>query len=213
MFYCYVRQSLNHGRCYVGSCYTNGKAALGGPTSRDRHMKYRLIVSFFLIGFLSANLRAQEAATGDLQPKRTEEAPELPPPPPPSPTPELPELSELDQAFKQTTLGKAADELRMRIKLRELENRAVSDPAVIAAKAAAKTAPTDLEQRERLRDYYNICYGRMAAEADSPEVRAAVEKSKAEHIALLSQPRVRPGSGEAPLPKKKKKKEKRRHRG
>ena len=128
----------------------------------------------------------------------------------PSPTPALPELSELDQAFKETTLGKAADELRMRIKLRELKNRAANDPAVISAKEAAKTAPTDLEKRERLRDYYHICYGRMAADAGNPKVKAAVEKAKAEHIALLSQPRVRPGSGESPPPPKKKKEKRRR---
>jgi hypothetical protein len=192
------------------------KAGLSGLLGSERlpsgesetGMKLRLtILIVALEAAVSFNLRAQEAATTNIQSKNPgAQAPQaLSPAPSP---PELPELSELDQAFKKTTLGKEADEQRMRIKLRELENRAANDPAVIAAKAAANTAPTDLEKRERLRYYYNLCYGRMAAEADSPDVKAAVERSKVEHIALLSQPRVRPGSGESPSPKPKKKKKK-----
>jgi len=175
-------------------------------------MKFGLILFSCLIGFSWLQLRAQEAAPSavDLQPKKTNERTSAKPASP-SGSPELPELSELDNAFKKTSLGKAADDLRMRIKLRDLENRAVNDPAVISAKAAAKQASTDLEKRQRLREYYNLRYGRMAAEADSSEVKQAIEKSKAEHIALLSQPRVRPGSGESPPPEKEKKRKKRHH--
>jgi hypothetical protein len=128
----------------------------------------------------------------------------------PAPTPKLPELSNLDEAFKTTPLGKDADEMRLRVEMRKLQNDVTNDPDVISAKAAAEAASTDLEKRERLRYYYELNYGRMAAKASGADVKAAIAQSKREHIALLSQPRVRPGSGEspAPTPKKKKKKEK-----
>jgi hypothetical protein len=135
----------------------------------------------------------------------------LPPETNPStaPSPKLPELSTLDEAFKTTPLGKEADELRLRTEMRKLQNEVTRDPEVVSAKAAAEAAPTDLEKRERLRYYYELNYGRMAAKASSADIKAAIAQSKREHIALLSQPRVRPGSGEspAPTPKKKKKKE------
>ena len=127
----------------------------------------------------------------------------------PVPSPKLPELSTLDEAFKTTPLGKEADEMRLRTEMRRLQNEVTRDPEVVSAKAAAEAAPTDLEKRDRLRYYYELNYGRMTAKASSADVKGAIAQSKKEHIALLSQPRVRPGSGEspAPTPKKKKKKE------
>ena len=128
----------------------------------------------------------------------------------PSPTPVLPELSALDQAFNQTGLGKDADEMRLRVEMRKLQNEVARDPAVVAAKTAAGAAPTDLEKRELLREYYEINYGLMSKRASNPALKAAIDQSKREHVALLSQPRVRPGSGESPAPTPKKKKK---HRG
>jgi hypothetical protein len=72
-----------------------------------------------------------------------------------------------------------------------LQNLAVNDPAVVAAKAAAESAPTDLEKRQRLRDYYNVFYGRMRSLTSNAETQAAVDKFKAEHLVLLNQPNVR----------------------
>ena len=151
---------------------------------------------------------AQEAAPPAITPAPTPAEAEPTIVPMPSPTPILPELSALDQAFNQTGLGKDADEMRMRVELRKLQNEAANDPAVIAAKAAANAAPTDLEKRDRLREYYELNYGLMSKRASNGAVRNAIEQSKKEHIALLSQPRVRPGSGEAPAATPKKKKHK-----
>jgi hypothetical protein len=121
----------------------------------------------------------------------------------------LPELSALDQAFNQTTLGKEADERFTKIEIRKLQNEVARNPQVIAAKAAADHAPTDLEKRQLLREYYNLNYGLMSRRASTPALKAAIDQSKSAHIALLAQPRVRPENGKAstspgPTPVKKK---------
>jgi hypothetical protein len=153
-------------------------------------------VSVLVFVLLSTGLLAQDAAQSnvDLGAK-----PEATAAPEKSPPPDVPELSQLDQVFKQTSLGKAADEYRTRIEWRKLQNEAVNDPAVIAAKKAAESAPTDLEKRERLREYYEVYYGRMRARASSAEMKSALDSFKAEHVKLLDQPRVRP-SGDGAIP-------------
>src|SRR5207249_7071503 len=114
-------------------------------------------------------------------------------PSPPPNGPELPELSQLDETFKKPkSLGKEADELRLHTEWRQLKNRTVNDPAVQAAKAFAQAARTDLEKRNRLRDYYNTYYERMSALATSAEIKLALEALKTSHQGLLAQPRVRP---------------------
>jgi len=140
------------------------------------------------IGGLTLPLAAQEAAEPevDLSPKRSEQSPT-----PPTPS-AIPELSQLDEIFKQTSLGKTADAYRLRAEGRKLENRVVNDPDVVAMKKAAELSRTDLEKRQRLRDYYNIYYERMKARAESPEMKTALDASKAAHLALLDQSRVRP---------------------
>jgi hypothetical protein len=150
------------------------------------------------------NLRAQDAAQPEVSVSPA--AVEQTPPPLPSPTPTLPELSALDQAFDQTGLGKDADDMKMRIELRNLQNQVALDPEVLAAKAAAEAAPTDLEKREKLREYYDLNYGLMSKKASSSAARAAIEQSRKDHVSLLAQPRVRPGIGESPAPTPKKKK-------
>src|SRR6266550_3121853 len=115
-------------------------------------------------------------------------------PPSPEPNgPELPEISQLDQTFsKPKSLGKEADELRVHVEWRQLKNRTVNDPAVQAAKAYAQAARTDLEKRNRLRNYYTIYYERMSALATTPEIKLALQALKSSHQGLLAQPRVRP---------------------
>jgi hypothetical protein len=157
-----------------------------------------------VIAVVSPHLRAQEPSQIHTTPTAIEENPT----PPPAPTPALPELSQLDQAFNQTGLGKDADEMRARVEMRKLQNLVVRDPNVLAAKAAADAASTDLEKRDRMREYYNLNYGLMARMASSSAVKAAIEQSRKEHLALLAQPRVRPETGEAPAPTPKKKKHK-----
>src|SRR4051794_1395804 len=163
-------------------------------------------------------LGAQDAAQPavNMPTPAVEQTPPSPPSPRelPSATPQLPELSALDQAFKQTSLGKESDELRTRIALRDLQNQAERSPDVIAAKNAAASAQTDLDKRDRLREYYELKYNLMSAKASNGALKAAVTQAKQEHIGQLAQPRVRPGSaGEtpAPTPKKKKKKKSGKH--
>jgi len=172
-------------------------------------MKLLRLLGFALVFNVPVTLLAQDAAQPavDLPANDNPQADSSPSPSPPA----LPELSVLDEAFKQTTLGQAADDLRIRVEMRRLENEVVNDPEIRSAKIAANAAGTDLEKRERLRSYYELYYRRIAEKTSRPELRAAAESAKAEHIALLSQPRVRPGSGETPPPKKKKQKKK--HKG
>ena len=149
---------------------------------------------FTLIALVATTIHAQEATTqsiGDSRSKPVERAASAATP---ADTPRLPELSQLDEVFKQSSIGKAADESRIRIEMRKLQNQVVNDPAVVAAKAAAESAPTDLQKRDRLRDYYKIYYGNMRARTGSAELRAALDKSRDAHLALLNQPRVRPSA-------------------
>ena len=110
----------------------------------------------------------------------------------PPAAPNMPDISQLDQLFKQSAPGKEAAEYRAHVEWRELKNRAVDDPAVIAAKAAAETATTDLEKRNRLRAYYELFYARMRSHTSTPQMGYYLDKMRKAHLKLLDQPRVRP---------------------
>jgi hypothetical protein len=123
------------------------------------------------------------------------------PPPLPSPAsgntgassaPTMPDLSQLDQLFKQTAPDKQAETYRAHVEWRKLENRTVNDPAVVAAKAAAQAATTDLEKRNHLRRYYEVFFARMRTLASTPEMVKYLDSQKDAHFDLLDQPRVRP---------------------
>jgi hypothetical protein len=187
---------------------------------------YGLIVSAALIG-MALMLRGQDAAPPSVDLYEGQDQLEPTPSPVPPNGPELPEISQLDQTFsKPRSLGKEADAARVHIEWRQLKNRTVNDPEVQAAKAYAQAARTDLEKRNRLRNYYNIYYERMSALATTPEIKLALQGLKSSHQGVLAQPRVRPTpdtstptptpSGtpapEKPADKHKKKKEKRHKR-
>jgi hypothetical protein len=169
------------------------------------------------------SLYAQDAAPPSVDLYQGQEQLEPTPSIPPN-GPELPEISQLDQNFsKPRSLGKEADEARVHVQWRQLKNRTVNDPEVQAAKAYAQAARTDLEKRNRLRNYYNIYYQRMDALATTPEIKLALQALKTSHQNLLDQPRVRPtptsegnptpapsATPQKPVDKHKKKKEKRR---
>src|SRR4029077_2055863 len=91
-----------------------------------------------------------------------------------APSPEIPDIARLDEIFKQSSLGKDADDRRLHLEWRRLANQAANDPRVAAAKSAVELARTDLEKRQRLRAYYEIYYGRMRTLAASGEMRAAL---------------------------------------
>jgi len=103
-----------------------------------------------------------------------------------------PALSQLDAAFQRSPLGQAAEEQRLHLEWRQLQNRVAHDPEVVAAKAATTTAKTDLEKRVRLRAYYNVYYAHMRALASSPETKSYLDGQKAAVLQSLAQPRVRP---------------------
>jgi hypothetical protein len=162
-----------------------------------------LIISITLVG-MALILRGQEAAPPTVDLYEGQEQLEPTPSPVPPNGPELPEISKLDQAFsKPRSLGKAADEARMHVEWRQLRNRTVNDPKVQAAKAYAQAARTDLEKRNRLRNYYDIYYQRMSALATTPEIKLALQALKTSHEGQLDQPRVRPAptpEGATPTP-------------
>ena len=173
-----------------------------------------LIVSGILVG-AALIIYAQEAAPPSVD--LYEEQPEatITPSVPPN-GPELPELKQLDETFKPPSLGTDADATKMRVEWRQLRNRTVNDPAVQAAKASAQAAPTDLEKRKRLRDYYGIYYQRMSALTSNAEIKLALEAFKTVHQGMLAQPRVRPTPPGSPTPPpppaQKKKKEAHKHK-
>jgi hypothetical protein len=161
-------------------------------------MTRKILFTFAAVVCITLRAHAQELAPSavDLTKKPAEPnsapAAATPTPTPASELPDLPELSQLDEVFKQTSLGKTADEFRMHIEWRRLRNRVANDSEVIAAKKAADAARTDLEKRERIRQYYKVYYARMEALSDRPEIRAGLEDMKQKHIGLADQNRVRP---------------------
>jgi len=152
-------------------------------------------------------IHAQDAAAPKVDLPKEPELPAMEsnaPAPPPAPSPDIPELSQLDEAFKRTSIGKAADESRERVEIRKLQNRVSNDESINVARNYAEAASTDLEKRERLRDYYELYYGKMRRMASSEETRKALDELKDAHLKLLAQPRVRPvpGASLPPVPKK-----------
>jgi hypothetical protein len=161
-------------------------------------MKISALIFLALLGSMTLTLRAQDAAppTVDLSSPKNQEAV---PTPTPSVSSSAPELSQLDEIFKQTSLGKEADERRLHVEWRQLANRVANDPEVVAARATAERAGTDLKKRQRLRDYYDVYYGRMRAMATTVELKAAVDGQRMAHLNQSKQPRVRPAT-DAPSP-------------
>jgi hypothetical protein len=144
-------------------------------------------VAAIILGFVASAV-AQEATNADLRERQSEATPAESQA---MPNANLPELSDLDKAFKQTSLGQEADERRLHLEWRQLANRVVNDPEIVAAKRSVAGARTDLEKRERLRAYYDIYYGKMRALASSSEMKNALDTLKTEHLSHINQPRVR----------------------
>jgi hypothetical protein len=171
-----------------------------------------MIAKFFLIAasipMIAGSLFAQAAVSSSTNPQGSAT-------PQPSPSvpqnegvaPRIPAIDELDQAFKQSSLGKAADEARLHGQWRELSNRFINDPDLVEARAHAGRAKTDLEKRHRLRAYYTMFYDRMRAQAGSPELKNYIDTHKAQYLALLAQNRVRPSPAPPAAPAAGKQKE------
>ena len=156
-------------------------------------MKVFPVIGLALLGVMTFTVNAQEAADVDLQLQQRAQKPHttVTPSEIATPAPGVPELSQIDEIFKQTSLGKEADERRLHIEWRELSNRVVNNPDIVAAKKSAQMARTDLEKRERLRAYYETYYGRLRALASSAEMKTALDELKMAHLSQTNQPRVR----------------------
>jgi len=160
-------------------------------------MKPTGLILLAILGTAIPILNGQDAAPPDVDLYSGQKQPGITPTAIPSlepnGPPDVPELSQLDEAFKkQTSLGKEADQRRLHIEWRKLKNQVVNDPSIRAAKAFAMAARTDLEKRNRLRNYYNLYYDRMSALASSAEVKLALNALKTTYFKSIDQPRVRP---------------------
>ena len=109
----------------------------------------------------------------------------------------MPELEMLNSFFKNTSLGKAADEHRLHLQMVALETRIRNDDDLHALEAAALSAPTDLERRHRLKAYYELWFKKLRALAATPELKAYLAAEEAGHELRLLQPRVRHDPDEA----------------
>src|SRR5438045_7582086 len=167
-----------------------------------------MIANFFLIAasvpMIAGSLFAQAAVSSSTNPQESAT-------PQPSPSvsesegvaPRIPAIDELDQTFKQTSLGKAADEARLHAQWRELSNRIINDPDLLAARTKADKMKTDLAKRQQLRLYYTMFYDRMRAQASSPELKDYIDTRKTQHLGSTAQNRVRPSPRPAATPKPK----------
>src|SRR2546430_17743524 len=98
------------------------------------------MVRFFLIAvamrIATTSLFAQAAVSSSTNPQESP-APQISPTPPQNegPAPRIPAIEELDQAFKQSSLGKAADEARLHAQWREPFHRMIYDRDLVGAPA------------------------------------------------------------------------------
>ena len=170
------------------------------PRSYKR-MKSIGLILLGILGGATPILYGQDAAPPSVDLYEGAKQPSVTPTPYPEPNgPDIPQLPQLDEAFKPKSLGKEVDERRIHIQWRQLKNRVENDSQVRAAKAFAQAARTDLERRNRFRNYYDIYYTRMSALASSPELKVALEAQKSAHVGSLAQPRVRPSPSASPTP-------------
>jgi len=167
---------------------------------------------WLIISTISASVALSSYAQVATDPDLQSSVPRPTPLPSATPKATIPERAQIDEIFKQTSLGKEADERRLHIEWRQLQNQVVNDADIVAAKRSAQTARTDSEKRQRLRDYYDLYYGRMHVMARSGEMKAALDQLKTEHLSQITQARVRHETDSelpTPSPTPKKKKDKR----
>jgi hypothetical protein len=119
----------------------------------------------------------------------------------PKPTPAQPgtTIPQLDESFQEKPLSAESENRRLHIEWRKLRNRVQNDAEVRAALARAEAARTDLEKRKLLARYFEIFFGKMMAIAPA-DMKGYLQAKKAEHLAALPQPSVRPSGLPAPTP-------------
>src|SRR5437764_14885547 len=162
------------------------------------------LLTAWLLG-VPVSVFGQEAVSSSTNPQASTTPQISPTPSLEGPAPRIPAIDELDQAFKQSSLGKAVDEARLHAQWRELSNRIINEPDLVAARTKADKMKTDLAKRQQLRFYYTMFYDRMRAQAASPELKNYIDTRKIQHLGLTAQNRVRPSPNPAATPKPKRK--------
>src|SRR5438067_8639196 len=105
---------------------------------------------------VSSSTNPQASATPQISPTPSLEGP----------APRIPAIDELDQAFKQSSLGKAADEARLHAQWRDLSNRIINEPDLVAARTKADKLRTDVTKRQQLSLDYTMYYDGEGDQAD-----------------------------------------------
>ena len=108
-----------------------------------------------------------------------------------------PDLPTLNALFKQSSLGKAADEHRLHLQMSALEARIRNDEDLHELKASANKERTDLDRRHGLKAYYQLYFKKLRALAATPELQDYLRAQEASYEASLLQPRVRHETDEA----------------
>jgi hypothetical protein len=145
----------------------------------------------------AAEAEPSPAATVSVEP------PSLIPPnilPAPAALPQVPagaDLQMLNALFKQSSLGKVADEYRLHLQMVGLETRIRNSEDLHALKMSADKARTDLERRHWLRAYYQLYFKKLRTLALTPELQDYLRAHQAAREASLLQPRVRHETDEA----------------
>ncbi len=103
----------------------------------------------------------------------------------------------LNALFKQSSLGKVADEYRLHLQMAALETRIRNEPDLHELHASANKAHTDLERRRWFRAYFELYFKKLIALASTPELQAYLRAQQAAHERTLLQPRVRHNPDEA----------------
>jgi hypothetical protein len=190
MFYCYVLRSQRQGSRAIVKV-------------EEMIPRFALLITWLLVA--PVFVFGQEAVSSSTNPQASARPQISPTPSLEGPAPRIPAIDELDQAFRQTSLGKAADEARLHAQWRELSNRIINDSDLVAARTKAEKMKTDLAKRQQLRLYYAMFFDRMRAQAASPELKNYIDTRKNQHLGLTAQNRVRPSPSPAATPKPKSK--------
>jgi hypothetical protein len=111
--------------------------------------------------------------------------------------PSTPDLEALNAFFKQSSLGKQADEQRLHLETAKLEVQIRNDSELHQLRAEALRQRTDLDRRHRLRTYYQVYYKKLRDLAATPELKAHISAEEAARELSLLQPRVRHETDEA----------------
>jgi hypothetical protein len=185
--------------CYVLRSQRRGSRAI--VKVEEMIPRLALLIAWLLA--IPLSVFGQEAVSSSTNPQASATPQISPTPSIEGPAPRIPAIDELDQAFKQTSLGKAADEARLHTQWRELSNRIINDSDLVVARNMADKMKTDLAKRQQLRVYYAMFYERMRAQAASPELKNYIDARKTQHLGLTAQNRVRPSPSPAATAKPK----------